>query len=97
MTGTDRHDDERCRGALEVLYDYLDGALTVERRTVIRAHIDGCGSCLQAYEFHLELRRLVADGCREEVPRGLVDRVLRALEEAGRHQGPGAVPPPRSP
>ena len=38
-----------CQEALQELYHYLDGQLTIERRTVIKTHIDLCGHCLSTY------------------------------------------------
>jgi mycothiol system anti-sigma-R factor len=68
-----------CVEAAHVLYHYLDGELTVERRVLIRQHLDDCPPCGQAFDFEAELRVVIAQKCREEVPPELVERVRKAL------------------
>jgi mycothiol system anti-sigma-R factor len=72
-----------CEDAIRELYGYLDGALTVERRTVISAHIDACSQCLEVFDFEAELRQVIAMRCREEVPEALRRRILDVIERAG--------------
>ena len=48
-----------CEETIERLYIYLDGELTEERRLTIKAHLDDCSPCLDAYDFEMELRREV--------------------------------------
>ena len=72
-----------CREAVERLYFFLDGELTVERRRVIQQHLDECSDCIEAYEFELELRTAIAKGCRESVPESLRLRVYSALTGEG--------------
>ena len=75
--------DIDCKAAVEELYQYLDGELTPASRLSIKEHLDACGPCLDAFEFHHELRMVVSQKCRTELPTGLRDRVfaaLRALE-----------------
>jgi len=77
------HDDPGhradCREAVRRLYHFLDGELTVERRMVIRRHLDDCSDCIEAYEFEAVLRVAVSRGCRETVPESLRARVHQAL------------------
>jgi mycothiol system anti-sigma-R factor len=75
-----------CREAVERLYWYLDGELTVERRLTIQRHLDACHDCIEAYEFEAELRMAISRSCRETVPESLVLRVAQALsiESSGR-------------
>lgn len=70
---------EHCRDAVEVLYLYLDGELTEERRVVIRHHLDDCPPCFEAFDFEVELRVVIAQKCRDHVPESLVMRVAEAL------------------
>jgi mycothiol system anti-sigma-R factor len=72
-------DREDCVESLESLYVFLDGELTVERRTEIKGHLDDCVDCYGAYDFEAELRTVVSMSCREEVPQHLRDRVAEAL------------------
>jgi mycothiol system anti-sigma-R factor len=71
--------DIDCRAAVQDLYEYLDGELTAEMRTSISDHLDACAPCLDAFEFHNELKMLVGQKCRTELPTGLRDRVFDAL------------------
>lgn len=78
----DEHEHETCQEALQELYTFLDGELTVEKRESIRVHLDGCNPCLGAYDFEAELRMVISAKCKEPVPETLKDKILRALEEA---------------
>jgi mycothiol system anti-sigma-R factor len=70
-----------CADSLKELYTFLDGELTVERRTTIRQHLDGCQDCYEAFDFEAELRMVVSAKCREEVPDDLRSRVAEALKK----------------
>jgi mycothiol system anti-sigma-R factor len=74
--------DAECREALETLYSYLDGELTEDRRQVIRAHLERCSPCLEAFDFEAELKLLIARHCRDHVPERLRLRVEWAIAEA---------------
>jgi mycothiol system anti-sigma-R factor len=74
--------DPECREALDRLYHFLDGELTEDRREVIQEHLRTCLPCLEAFDFEAELRQLIAERCREEVPAQLRLRVALALQEA---------------
>ncbi|MEZ5168135.1 MAG: mycothiol system anti-sigma-R factor [Acidimicrobiales bacterium] len=68
-----------CEEALAQLYHYLDGELTIERRTVIRTHLEFCSPCGDRYTFETELRQVVSMRCRDRVPDALRLRVAEAL------------------
>jgi len=74
-----------CTEAVHVLYHFLDGELTPERRLLIEYHLDACQHCLEAFEFEIELRDLIKERCREHVPDELRVRIknLLASEAAG--------------
>ena len=77
-----------CREAIHIIYHYLDGELTEDRRVEIQAHLDDCLPCLEAYDFEAELRLVIARKCREEVPESLRMRIAQALDhEAKGHPG----------
>jgi mycothiol system anti-sigma-R factor len=78
----DEHEHGDCQEALEELYTFLDGELTVEKREHIRHHLDDCNPCLGAFDFEAELRIVISAKCKEPVPESLKQKVLRALEEA---------------
>ena len=71
-----------CVEAVHLLYHYLDGELTAERRVLIRQHLDDCPPCGQAFDFEAELRVVVSQKCRETVPDHLRRRVAEALHQA---------------
>ena len=70
--------DDVCRD----LHVYLDGEATVEIRTVISGHLDGCPSCTDVFRFESRVRTTVARCCGEPVPESLRVRVLRAIYTA---------------
>jgi mycothiol system anti-sigma-R factor len=77
-----------CEEAVHELYTYLDGELTEERRKEIRIHLDYCGPCGGAAEFEAELRRVIANRCKDRVPDSLIRRVADAIEaESQQHDG----------
>ena len=77
-----------CEEAVHELYHYLDGELTTERREEIRVHLDWCGPCNGAAEFEAELRRVIANHCKDRVPDSLIARVAAAIdEEKKQHDG----------
>ena len=83
--GPEDEGDERpagfvgCDETIERLYFYLDGELTEYRREEITRHLDLCGPCVGAYGFEAELRKVIANRCRDHVPDALMDRVAEAL------------------
>ena len=70
-----------CDETIERLYFYLDGELTDERRQEITRHLDLCGPCVDVYGFEAELRKVIANRCRDHVPDALLDRVARVLDD----------------
>lgn len=68
-----------CDETIERLYSYLDGELTDERRVEITRHLDMCGPCVDVFGFESELRKVIANRCKDHVPEALVDRVGAAL------------------
>jgi mycothiol system anti-sigma-R factor len=77
-----------CVEAVHELYVYLDGELTEERREEIRVHLDWCGPCHGAADFEAELRRVIANRCKDRVPDSLIRRVADAIDEESRqHHG----------
>lgn len=74
---------EDCADSLKELYGFLDGELTVERRSHIQHHLDDCLQCYEAFDFEAELRIIISTRCREEVPEQLRNRVADALRQLG--------------
>lgn len=76
-----------CVEAVHELYSYLDGELTEVRREEIRIHLDWCGPCGGAAHFEEELRRVIADRCKDRVPQSLMERVAAAINEESKQHG----------
>ena len=70
-----------CDDALHELYGFIDGELTVERRTIIQHHLDDCPPCYEAFDFEAELRMVIARKCTEQVPESLKQRIAEALDK----------------
>jgi mycothiol system anti-sigma-R factor len=77
---TDLPMSDPCEEALHALYHYLDGELTEQRRVLISAHLDGCTTCLGAYDFEVELRQVIVSRVQDRVPDSLRMRIARLME-----------------
>jgi len=80
MNGDNYDSSIDCREALHRVYHFLDGEMTAERRDQIARHLERCAPCLRAFGFETELRKLIADKCRDEVPEGLRLRIASAID-----------------
>ncbi|HEY5274086.1 MAG TPA: mycothiol system anti-sigma-R factor [Acidimicrobiales bacterium] len=72
-----------CTQTVEWLYEFLDGELTEERRIAIEIHLNFCPPCGSVVSFESELRRVIADRCRDQLPDQLRERIQAALAELG--------------
>ena len=82
MTQPEDEHEHECQEALEELYTFLDGELTVEKREHIRVHLEDCNPCLEHYDFEAELKIVISSKCKEQVPDSLRAAVLRAISES---------------
>ena len=64
-----------CDDALENLYLYIDGELTAESSTRVRAHISDCPPCFDTFSFEERLKLVVRNRLKEEVPVELMARL----------------------
>lgn len=71
-----------CDGAIERVYTYLDGELTVWKRQAITRHLDECPPCSQGFSFEFEIRRVIATRCRDEAPADLRRRIAESIDRA---------------
>jgi len=55
-----------CNETLNELQAYLDHELSVEVREGVDAHLSGCLDCLQAFDFHAELKMVISSKCQSE-------------------------------
>ena len=65
-----------CNETLTELQRYLDGELPPEMQHVVDAHLTGCIDCMQAYDFHAELKIVISSKCRSEpMPASLMEKI----------------------
>ena len=65
-----------CNETLKELERFLDHELTPATREVVQHHLDGCLDCLSAFDFHAELKIVIAEKLRrEQLPDGLRARI----------------------
>ncbi len=85
-----------CNDVVRELFAYLDGEVTLNVRTEIAAHLEGCPECYEALDFHAELRNVIARRCQDELPPGLADRIRNCFGTLEPEPGfsPFAMPPP---
>jgi mycothiol system anti-sigma-R factor len=70
-----------CSETVAWLYEFLDGELTEERRIAVENHLNFCPPCGSVVSFEFELRRVIADRCRDHVPDQLRERIEVALAQ----------------
>jgi anti-sigma factor (TIGR02949 family) len=71
-----------CNDTIRELEAFLDQELSEEGHEAIHAHLEGCTDCLQAFDFHAELRTVIATKCRnDEMPAGLLSRIEQCFNE----------------
>ena len=68
-----------CSETLHQLYHFLDGELTDAKRVEIRAHLEECPPCFEAFDFEAEIKAYVAQKCRERVPDELRARIAEVI------------------
>lgn len=70
-----------CTETLRELETFLDGELTPAALDDIRSHIGDCPECLEAFDFHAELKSVIARKCRnDEMPPGLLSKIEQCLQ-----------------
>ena len=73
MTAPDMPD---CSQTIKELDLFLDGELSDRERDAVRHHLNGCMDCLGAFDFHAELKIVVATKCNnDEMPPGLLAKI----------------------
>ena len=71
-----------CNETLRELEAFLDGELSGDVRQAIDSHIGGCNHCLEAFDFHAELKAVIREKCQnDEMPPGLLARIEHCLGE----------------
>ncbi len=71
-----------CNETLRELYAFLDSELTDDTSVSIRAHLEACPDCHQAFDFHAELKIVIAEKCRsDEMPPTLLAKIEQCFGE----------------
>ena len=82
-----------CKKALQELDAFLDDEISTTTRQQIRGHLDSCVDCLQAFEFHAELKATIRRKCsNDEMPPGLLAKIETCFNED--FDGDGVIGPP---
>jgi anti-sigma factor (TIGR02949 family) len=69
-----------CNETLRELELVLDHELSEPARQTIHAHLEGCPDCLQAFDFHAELKVVIATKCQnDEMPAGLLAKIQQCF------------------
>ena len=63
------------------IYEYLDGALSLEDLGEIKSHLDGCTDCASEYDLECVIRSVVKRSCKEAAPDTLKAAILSRLHE----------------
>ncbi len=75
-------DSNECQEALLGIYEYLDGHLEIERKTIIQTHIELCDHCNDTYTFEMHVRKVVSKRCSDRVPPALKAKIFEAIQQA---------------
>lgn len=71
-----------CAETLHELHAFLDDELSEPTKQAISGHLGQCLDCLQAFDFHAELRVVIRQKCsNDEIPPGLLARIERCFNE----------------
>jgi mycothiol system anti-sigma-R factor len=70
-----------CNETLRELEVFLDGELSSAELADIRSHLGDCPNCLEAFDFHAELKAVIAAKCKTDVlPAGLLARIEQCFQ-----------------
>lgn len=82
-----------CEDTLRELEAFLDTELSPEAHHAVQKHLDGCLHCLHTFDFHAELRQVIATKCGgDEMPPGLLDKIQACFGELDDELEAGAPP-----
>jgi anti-sigma factor RsiW len=82
-----RSDDITCRELVELVTDYLDGALPTPERVRFEEHLVYCPGCLYYLDQMRETVRLTGALTEETIPVGARDRFLATFRSWRAEQG----------
>jgi mycothiol system anti-sigma-R factor len=68
-----------CNKTLHELQLFLDGELPNEDYEHVLGHLDECLECYHTFDFQAELKQVIAEKCREQMPPDLLERIQQCL------------------
>ena len=68
-----------CKTGVELLMDYLEGAVSSDVRTLIESHVDGCPKCTAFIASYLATPRIVREATAAAMPPELQGSLLAFL------------------
>ena len=71
-----------CMSGVELLMEYMEGALASDVRAAIEAHVAGCPRCEAFIASYREMPRIVRDATTIHMPADLEASLLAALRAA---------------
>ena len=71
-----------CVSGVELLTEYMEGALAPDVRAAIEAHVAACPRCEAFIASYREMPRIVRDATRIDMPADLEASLLAALRAA---------------
>jgi anti-sigma factor RsiW len=77
-----------CDKALALAHRYIDGEIVWFRRVRVERHLHRCRQCDEGFLFERRLKQRVHDGCLEEIPIVVYERLRAVLREYSQDQGP---------
>lgn len=69
----------KCRDVVELMTDYLEGALSAPDRRRFEEHISGCDGCRAYLEQLRFTRRVLGRLAQEQIPPGLERELVEAF------------------
>jgi hypothetical protein len=77
-----------CERALSLAHRYIDGEMIWLRRVRLEWHLHRCVACDEGFLFERWLKQRVHDGCYEEIPIVVYERLRAVLRECSQGDDP---------
>lgn len=72
-----------CTESVQLLWEYLDGTVGTEDRTVLEEHLARCRTCCGELEFAKELRGFLTRAAGADVDQDVLRRLNETIEGLG--------------
>ncbi|WP_346922616.1 mycothiol system anti-sigma-R factor [Glutamicibacter creatinolyticus] len=63
------------------IYNYLDGALTLEDIKEVKRHLEHCPECTEQYDLECIIRSVVRRSCQEHAPSQLKEKIMVRISQ----------------